>query len=231
MASRCVWTFACAFFWVDKADTRGSWDEETNIDECGWGWIGLAKSTARGSATGKRTISLQMSTDTERARGFYSISATGLTVKVATTSLMYSKYQHHTRPRCPRVRHHEQLGFTAWQTLLSCCLHCSTNGTSRAKTADDARGGNTEEKWRKQQIAVRHLDAIDELITTMEAEGRRGMNAPRAAFSQWTREVANRGESSSSANRDILRWSRGARPCHTRIALLSPPTIPKGCRN
>ena len=80
-----------AFFWGDEADTRGSWDEETNIDESGWGWIGYAKSTVSGSGTGKGTIFLQMGTDSEGARGFYSIRATGLTFEVATTSLIYTK--------------------------------------------------------------------------------------------------------------------------------------------
>jgi hypothetical protein len=67
----------------------GSWDEESNIDESGAGWIMYARGTASGSGTGTGTISLQMGI--ENGEGVYSIRASGLSFKVAVTSWTYTK--------------------------------------------------------------------------------------------------------------------------------------------
>jgi hypothetical protein len=64
------------------------WDEESNIDESGHGWIQYARGTVSGLGTGTGTISLQMGMNGE---GIYILRASGLNFDVTTTSWSYEK--------------------------------------------------------------------------------------------------------------------------------------------
>ena len=72
-----------AFFWEGDAVLSASWEEETNIDESSHGYIEKSQATVKGSDTGTGTIWLAIGET--NGSGSYSISATGLTLRVTTT--------------------------------------------------------------------------------------------------------------------------------------------------
>jgi hypothetical protein len=77
------------FSWGGDGVLSASWDEESNIDESGEGWIQYARGTASGSGTGTGTISLAMGT--HNGEGIYIIRASGLYFDVTVTTWTYSK--------------------------------------------------------------------------------------------------------------------------------------------
>lgn len=54
-------------------------------------------------------------------------------------------------------------------------------------TADSARNtGDQPEAWIRHRVAVRHIDALDEILTEMEAQGKQGLSVYRGQLSTWT---------------------------------------------
>ena len=54
-------------------------------------------------------------------------------------------------------------------------------------TADAARNtGDKPETWLRHRVAVRHIDALDQILTEMEAQGKQGLGVYRGQLPTWT---------------------------------------------
>lgn len=56
-------------------------------------------------------------------------------------------------------------------------------------TADNARGTRDTDAWVRHRLAVRHLDAIDEILAEMQTQGKGGINLYQQMHIQWTHAV------------------------------------------
>lgn len=60
---------------------------------------------------------------------------------------------------------------------------------SSNRTADQVRDTGNSEAWIRHRLAVRHIDAIAEILDEMEAQGRSGINLYQQMLVQWTHAV------------------------------------------
>jgi len=95
--------------WQVQAALSASWQEDSNADESGHGWIGKSRSTVLGSGTGTGTISLAMGIETTHPpSGRYEIRvAGGLTFDVTMTSSLLTQ---DPVTNTPSESHHQSTG-------------------------------------------------------------------------------------------------------------------------
>ncbi|MBO0883729.1 MAG: hypothetical protein J2P17_26020 [Mycobacterium sp.] len=56
------------------------------------------------------------------------------------------------------------------------------------QTADNARTTKGDDVWIRHRLAVRHLDALQEILTEMAAQGK-NVRVHQAAFAEWSQVV------------------------------------------